>query len=118
LSLCLGTEEEARESPRAHQRVAHGRHVVLLLLVFHEHGLTDQVPEGHAQDAREFSEHVDAGRLAPAGLCLGQPISTTADRPGQHLLRVSAALPVKRDSFSDAEVISETTHGVLPPAVE
>lgn len=63
-------------------------------------------------------KHVHPWRPTPAGLGLRQPVSATADQSRQHLLRVPAPLPVERDSFADAEVISETTHGVLPPAVE
>lgn len=85
-------------------------------LVLHEHGLTQQVPERHAQDARQLREHVDAGRLPAPRLDLGQPVSAVADQSSQNLLRVAATLAVERDSFADAEVISKTTHGVLPPA--
>ncbi|MEU1538349.1 hypothetical protein ABZ461_09525, partial [Actinacidiphila glaucinigra] len=45
-------------------------------------------------------------------------VSAAADQTGQHLLRIAATLSVQRDPFANAEVISKTTHGVLPPGVE
>jgi hypothetical protein len=57
-------------------------------------------------------------RAAPAGLRLRQPISAPADQTGQHLLRVSAALPVERDPLADGEVISKTTHAGCLPALK
>jgi hypothetical protein len=118
LRLRLRPKEETREPPRTHEGITHRGNVVLLPLVLHEHRLTHQVPERDTQDAREFPEHVDPGRLPAPGLGFREPVSATTYQPGQHLLRVSAALPIERDSFADAEVISKTTHGVLPPAAE
>src|SRR5262249_34132731 len=115
LCIDLGAEEQARQSPRAHERVAYGWDVILLPLVLHEHGLTEQVPEGHAQDARQLGEHVDTRRLPATRFDLRQPIGAPADQAGQDLLRVAATLAVERDPLADAEVISETTHCVLPP---
>ncbi|MFI9775746.1 hypothetical protein ACIHCV_13645 [Streptomyces sp. NPDC051956] len=70
LRLGLGAEEQAGQPARAHEGVTHRRYVVLLPLVFHEHGLPEQVPERNAQDARQLREHVDTGRLPVPSLDL------------------------------------------------
>lgn len=109
LHLSLGAEEQTRQPTRAHERVAHGRNVVLLLLVLHEHGLTEQVPEGHAQDARQLREHVDPGRLPASRFDLCQPVGAAPNQT-EDPLACSRDAPVERDAFADAEVISKS-HG-------
>ena len=44
LRFDLRTEQQTGETTRTHQRVPHGRNVVLLPVVLHEHGLADQFP--------------------------------------------------------------------------
>ncbi|GAA3081732.1 hypothetical protein GCM10010449_02140 [Streptomyces rectiviolaceus] len=41
LNVCLWPEEQAREPPGAHERVAYGRYVVLVLLVLYQKSLTE-----------------------------------------------------------------------------
>ncbi len=108
-----GTEQGRGQATVAHERVADRRDVVVLrVCVLDQDRLSEQVPDGHAQLARQFGQDVQASHVPLVALDLAEPVLGAADELGQHLLRQAAASAVERDAVAHAVVIAGASHGV------
>jgi len=66
--------ENTRKPAGRHERVAHPGHVVPVLVVLHEHGLPEQITQGHPQLSCNISEPIKSTNITLAALDLAEPI--------------------------------------------